>query len=206
MVSNHSRVLNQNSHVYSHRGRIAKQCGNPVQNYTVANVNTKVCNKQCVPHMCETASNSIDRRIYVSNIQGNQFVHMNRFQPLSNSDIESCNNCHSVKVNAVVTDTEGKHACDTPVACGNGIKTIEKCKNENVFVVNNNHTLARDHDASRKQLQHTSSSCVILPHSTTKVMSTDAAGGVTNIHNVKNYLQNSDVDKYALEFKILTKV
>ena len=201
VVSNHCRVFNQKRHANLKRGRIAKQCGNPIQNYTVANVNTKVCDKQCVSHMCETASNSIDQRIHVDYMLGNQFVHVNRFQPLYSSDIETCKNCHSVEVNTVVTDTEGKHACDTPVACGNGIKPVEKGKKENVIVVNNDKKLARGHDASHKRLQHTGSNHVVPPNSTTKVTSTNAARGVTNIHNVKNCLQDSDVDKYALEIQ-----
>ena len=201
MVNNHSRVLNQNGQASVNGGRIAKQCGNPIQNNTVANVNTKVCNKRCVPHMCESASSSIDKRMYMKNMQENQFVHMNRFQPLSDSDVETVNNCHSVEVNTVVTDTEGKHACNTPVACGNDIKPIEKGKNKHVLVVNINNMLARSHGASHKRVQHSVSSRVVLPDSGTTKASTETAEGVTDVYNGKSSLQNSDVDKHVLEIQ-----
>ena len=32
---------------------------------------------------------------------------MNWFQPLCDSDLDVVNNCHSVEVNTIVTDTEG---------------------------------------------------------------------------------------------------
>ena len=177
VVNNHSRVLKQNGQANPNRGRIAKQCGNLVQNYTVANVNTKACNKQCVPHMCGSASSSIDKRIHMNNMQGNQFVHMNKFQPLSDSGFDVVNDFHSVEVNTIVTDTEGKQTCSTTVASRNDVKPIEKGKNKHVLVVNSNNTLARGHGTSHKRAQNTVSSCVVTPNTVTSKASTQPKKG-----------------------------
>ena len=118
--------MKQNNQANISRGRIAKQCGNPGQNCTVANDNNKVSNEQCVPHICGIASRNNGKNIHMNNMQENQFIHMNRFQPLSDIDLNIVNNCHSVEVNTVMADTEGKLTCNTSVACDNGVKPIEK--------------------------------------------------------------------------------
>ena len=57
-----------------------------------------MCNEQCVSHMRGKAPSSIDKRMHVNNMQGNQFVHMNRFSPLYESDFDIVNDCQSSRV------------------------------------------------------------------------------------------------------------
>ena len=124
---------------------------------------------------------------------------------MSDSDVDIGNNCHSVEVNTVGTETEGKQTCNTSVACGNGFKPIEKGKNEHVLDLNSHNAFARGHGVSHKRPHHTVSSCVILPHSVTNKSSTETKKGVTNVCNGTSSLQNSNMDKYGLEIQNSTK-
>ena len=124
VVHNHSSVVDKNGKGKRNRGRIVNQGGKPVQSCMAASVNTKTGNKQCAPHMWGSVSTSIDKTIYVNNVQGNQFVHMNKFQLLSEPDIDKINDCHSCEANTIVSNTEGKHVCSTTVARGNDVKTV----------------------------------------------------------------------------------
>ena len=147
VVHNHSSIVVKNDQAKIRRGRI------------VNSVITNTGNKQCAPHMWGSVSTSIDKTIHVNNVQENQFVHMNKFQPLSEPDIDKTDDCHSCEAYTIVSNTEGKHACSTTVARGNDVKTVTKGKNLHVSV-NNARSLARGHDTSSKRFDHTVSSRV----------------------------------------------
>ena len=204
VVHNHSSVVLKNDQAKINRGRIVDQGGKPIQSGMVASVNTKTHNKQCAPHMWGSVSTSIDKTIHVNNVQENQFVHMNKFQPLSEPDIDKADNCHSCEVNTIVSNTEGKHACSTTVAHGNDVKTVTKGKNLHVSV-NNARSLARGHDTSSKRFDHTVSSRVVTPNTVTTRTSTPIVQRVVGACNGTNSLQNHDMDKYALEIQNSSK-
>ena len=98
-----------------------------------------------------------------------------------------------------MTDTEVNKTGNTPVACENDVKTVRKGKNKHVFMINSNNMLAKGHEASHKHVKHTVSSRVIMPDSMTKKTLTETEKGVINECQGQNSLQNSAMDKYALE-------
>ena len=120
---------------------------------------------------------------------------------MSNIGCDTVNDFHAAGVNTVGTQTEVKQTCNTSVACGNGIKPIEKGKNEHVPDSNSNNTLARGHGVSHKLAQHTVSNRVVLPHSVPSKSSIGTKKGVTNVCNGTNSPSNSNIDKYALEIQ-----
>ena len=204
LVHNHSRIVVKNGQAKIKRGRIVNQGGKPIQSCMVASVNTKTGNKQCAPHMWGSGSTSMDKTIHVNNVQENQFVHMNKFQPLSEPDIDKSDDCHSCEVNTIVSNTEGKRACSTTVTHGNDVKTVTKGKKLHVSV-NNTRSLARGHDTSSKCFDHTVSSRVLTPSTVTNRISTPVAQKLVGTCNGTNSLQNHDMDKYALEIQNSSK-
>ena len=205
VVYNHSHVVDKNDQAKTNRGRTAKQGGNPIQSCVVPNVNTKASNTQCAPHMCRSVSTSIDRTIHVNNMQGNQFVHMNKFQPLSAPDIDTINDCHSLEAYTIVSNTEGKHTGSTTVTRGNDVKTVKEGKNKHVFVGNAVKTLARGHDSSSKKIGNTASSRVVTPNTVTNRTATPVRERVVSTSYGTNSLQNHDMDKYILEIQNSSK-
>ena len=198
VVNNHPDISNHNDHDILHRGRIVNQYRKSFQNCKVSDINTKACNDQCVSCMCGNTSNSINKRVHMNSMQENQFIHVNRFQPLSNIGCDTVNDCHAA-VNTVGTRTAIKQTCNTSVACGNSVKPIEKGKNKDVLDSNCNNTLARGHGVSHKLAQH------ILPHSVPSKSSIGTKKRVTNVCNGTSSPLNSNIDKYALEIQNSTK-
>ena len=66
----------------------------------------------------------------------NQFIHVNRFYPLSSIDSNIVSNCRSLKVNTVIADTEGRLGCKAPVVKESGTDPV-KGKNKNLNVSEN---------------------------------------------------------------------
>ena len=150
------------------KGEIANHYGNTGQNSTV--VNDKV-SKQCVSHMCNGQSPKVRGNNENNSVESNIFVHTNRFQPLSDIDLNTVNNCHSVEVSTVVENVGCKNTCDKPVAKGKSSTTVLKGKKKNSLDFNCNNVLDRGHVKSRKQTEHTVENRTVPLHTEYKEMS-----------------------------------
>ena len=68
----------------------------------------------------------IDQHVQNDDVKVDPFIHMNRFQPLSDIDPNIVNNFHSAKANTVVENTEGRRACRIPVATETALEQFQK--------------------------------------------------------------------------------
>ena len=163
-------------------------------------VNDKV-SRQYVSHMCNGQSCKVRGNNQNNSVENNNFVHINRFQPLSDIDLNTVNNCHSVDVSTVVENVGCKNTCDIPVAREKSSTTILKGKKKNLLDFNCNNVLDRGHVKSRKQTEHTVENPTVLSDSEHNEMSNVKKVVISDPKTNNNLTKNVYADKYTLELQ-----
>ena len=155
--------------------------------------------------MCNNQKARVTMENQNSSVKTGSFVHTNRFQPLSDIEFNTVNNCHAVKVSTVVEDVDTKNTCDTPVAKEKNVTKVVKGKNTNSLDFKCNNIFDRGHVNAHKSNERIVT-CRTIPSRTEHDQAPSSAKGSSTTRDiVMSTTNDGQTDKYALELHMSNK-